>query len=62
MENGILFNLYSNLSSYYLKAKHFKEARDVIKDMEKINVKNSVLNFRKAQIICADAESTLEEL
>ncbi len=30
--------------------------------MEKIDVKNSVLNFRKAQIICADSESTIEEL
>lgn len=62
MEKGILFNLYNNLSAYYLKAKHFQEAREVVKDMEKIDVKNSFFNFRKAQVIAADAESTLEEL
>lgn len=27
MEKGILFNLYQNLSAYFLKAKHFKEAK-----------------------------------
>lgn len=48
MEKGILFNLYQNLSAYFLKAKHFKEAKQAVKDMEKLEVKNSLLNFRKA--------------
>lgn len=62
MEKGILFNLYQNLAVYFLKGKYFREAKMALKDMEAIGVKNSQLCFRKAQIICADAESTIEEL
>lgn len=48
MEKGIVFNLLQNLSAYFLKAKHYKEAREVIKDLEKLGTSNSTLNFRKA--------------
>lgn len=48
MEKGIILNLYQNLASCFLKGKHFEEAREVIKDIEKLGLENSLIFFKKA--------------
>ena len=62
MEKSILYNLYSNLCVYYLKGNYIEEARQVIKDLEKIGKTTSLFLFRKAQVLVADSRSTIEEL
>ena len=48
MEKSILFNLYSMLICCFVNNGNFKEAKDVVKDMKKISIKNSMLLFREA--------------
>ena len=62
MEESILFNLYSNLSIYYLKNNNIQEAKKVIEDLEKLNNECSMFFFRKAQIISADFTSSIADL
>ena len=59
MQNNQLFNLYSNLCVYFMKQGNFREAKQVVNDMENLGVMNTLLLFRKAQVIAANAESTV---
>ena len=60
MEKSVLFNLYANMCVYFIKSKHLEEARNCVKDMEGLKMSTSLLNFRKAQVLLADARSNLE--
>ena len=48
MEKNVLFNIYSMLICCFIGGGNFKEAKDVLEDMRKIGVENSMFLFREA--------------
>lgn len=62
MHENLVFSLNLNLIACYIKLNDHVESRKVVRDSEKINSNSSILLFRKAQAIYANAESSVHDL